>query len=152
MAVPGIMPKSLQICASYFIAQAWSFESVPCAPTLLSLHIEAPQTQRKRNAMHVPPSHCSLNGWNTSRGPERRVQQRHSAILSSTERSFFLPIRRGLFPWRRALGATKLNDNSWLMCRLIQSKRRCNFADFLWALAASTWTLWKTLAQGPCSK
>lgn len=97
MAVPGIMPKSLQICASYFIAQAWSFESVPCAPTLLSLHIEAPQTQRKRNAMHVPPSHCSLNGWNTSRGPERRVQQRHSAILSSTERSFSSPLEEASF-------------------------------------------------------
>lgn len=62
MAVPGIPPKSLQICTAYFIAQAWSFESMPRNPTLLHLHILAPQIQRIRNAMYVRPSHCSPNG------------------------------------------------------------------------------------------
>lgn len=44
MAVPGIPPKSLQICTAYFIALAWSLEFMPHILTSLHLDILAPQS------------------------------------------------------------------------------------------------------------
>lgn len=128
IAVPGILPNSLQICTPYFIAQAWSFESMPCTPTLLHSHILAPQIQRIRNAMYVRPSHCSPNGRNTSkwdeplatsRWPGRTVLKGHSSIISC---NVFPPIRRSLFILHRVnLDAACSASFAQLRCLVPQS-------------------------------